>query len=148
MSSTSLPADCPPPQMRANMDPLNPMATSLDPTIAAIYAQASDLRESLRARIPRPEGSPQQELVRRRRQDRTRQLARIAIGTPDRLRGLVAHGNAAEACDAWLLPRRLLVAWRDRGLGGDDVQALIDEGDAIVAATLPQDAPEAPPTDN
>jgi hypothetical protein len=124
--------------MRANMDPLNPMATSLDPTIAEIYAQASNLRESLRERIPRPEGTPEEELARRRRQDRTRQLARIAIDTPDRLRGLIADGKVAEAKETWELPRQLLETWREHGLGGDDVQALIDQGDAIIAAAQTQ----------
>ena len=39
-----------------------------------------------------------------------------------------------EARRQWEMPRRLLVSWKDRGLGGDDVQALIQEGDSIVHA--------------
>ncbi|KAH6701706.1 hypothetical protein EV126DRAFT_496216 [Verticillium dahliae] len=37
-----------------------------------------------------------------------------------------------EAQRQWEMPRRLLVVWRDAGVGGADVQACMDEGDAAV----------------
>jgi len=118
--------------MRANMDPSKPIASTLDPEIARIYSQAADLRESLRQRVSRPRGSAEEETARRQRQDRTRQLARIVLDMPDRLRHIVATGKLAEANEAWRLPRQLLELWRERGLGGDAVQSLIEQGDAIV----------------
>ncbi|CRK20858.1 hypothetical protein BN1723_012173 [Verticillium longisporum] len=119
-------------KMRANMDPLNPMASTLDPAIAQIYAQASAMRDALRETVPAPgaEARAKEEALARRR--RTRKLASAALDTPARLRSLVADGKVLEAQRQWEMPRRLLVVWRDAGVGGVDVQACIDEGDAAV----------------
>ncbi|KAL2104432.1 hypothetical protein VUR80DRAFT_941 [Thermomyces stellatus] len=112
--------------MRANMDPLDPVITDLDPKIAQIYAQASQIRDALRERVPRPEET---ETPQRRR---TRELAREVLSMPDKLRALVEEGRHEEARRAWEMPRRLLLVWRERGLGGEDVARLLEEGDGIV----------------
>lgn len=114
------------------MDPLNPMASTLDPAIAQIYAQASAMRDALRATVAAPgaEARAEEEALARRR--RSRRLARTALDTPARLRSLVADGKVLEAQRQWEMPRRLLVVWRDAGVGGADVQACMDEGDAAV----------------
>ncbi|OAA73583.1 Vps51/Vps67-like protein [Cordyceps fumosorosea ARSEF 2679] len=127
--------NCPKPlQMRSNMDPLNPMASTLNPAIAQIYSQAADIREALRASIPAPDSDEAKERATARRRARTRDLAVHVLATPPRLRQLVAEGRLDEARRQWERPRRLLQTWQERGLGGDEVRALLEEGDAAVAA--------------
>ncbi|QPH10254.1 hypothetical protein C2857_001483 [Epichloe festucae Fl1] len=118
-------------KMRANMDPLNPMASTLDPAIAQIYSQASSIREKLRESVPAPDSEKGMEREAELRRQRTRQLAVEVLATPQRLRDLVKDGKMQEAKRQWEMPKRLLVAWLEKGIGGDDVQALIDEGDAV-----------------
>lgn len=117
--------------MRANMDPLNPMAATLDPAIAQIYAQASSIRDALRQSVrPPDEARATEEASSRRR--RTRQLALEVLEMPKRIRRLVAEGKTEEARKAWELPRRLLETWKKKGLGGEDVAACLEEGDAAL----------------
>ncbi|KJZ76761.1 hypothetical protein HIM_03638 [Hirsutella minnesotensis 3608] len=119
-------------KMRAGMDPLKPMASTLDPAIAQIYSQASSIREAARQSVPAPdtdEGKSREAQARRRR---TRLLAVEVLAVPQRLRDLIQEGKVDEAKKEWELPRKLLVSWRDKGVGGDDVQTCIDEGDAAI----------------
>lgn len=118
--------------MRANMDPLNPMASTLDPAMARIYSQASSIREAARASVPAPDSEQGRQREAEARARRTRELALEVLAVPPRLRALARDGSFDEARRQWELPRRLLVSWEARGLGGPDVRALIDEGDAIV----------------
>lgn len=113
------------------MDPLNPMASTLDPAIAQIYSQASSIREKLRESVPAPDSEEgrRREIELRRR--RTRELAAEVLATPQKLRDLVKEGKMQEAKRQWEMPKRLLVAWQELGVGGDDVQDCIDEGDAV-----------------
>ncbi|GAO19561.1 hypothetical protein UVI_02062250 [Ustilaginoidea virens] len=113
------------------MDPLNPVASTLDPAIAQIYAQASSLREKLRASVPAPDSDEGRRREAELRTRRTRELAVEVAATPQRLRHLVEGGKMQEAKRQWEMPKRLLVSWHQRGIGGDDVQAVIDEGDAV-----------------
>ncbi|CAG9991429.1 unnamed protein product [Clonostachys byssicola] len=119
-------------KMRSSMDPLNPMASTLDPAIAQIYSQASAFRDSLRESIPSPdsEETRARRTVTRRR--RTEELAVQLLETPARIRSLVKEGKLVEAKRQWLMPRKLLVSWKELGEGGDDVQACIEEGDAAL----------------
>ncbi|KOS17932.1 Vacuolar protein sorting-associated protein 51 -like protein [Escovopsis weberi] len=119
-------------KMRANMDPLNPMASTLDLAITQIYTQASSIRDALRETIPPPDSADGLKRDEAERRQRTRKLAIKVLGTPERLQALVKDGKMTEARRQWEMPRRLLETWRDKGLGGHDVQACIDEGDAIV----------------
>jgi len=123
-------------KMRANMDPLHPMASTLDPAIAHIYSQASSIQESLRESMPPPnsEESTAAREAHQRRQ-RTGQLAVEVLATPERLRALVRRGQLDEARIQWEMPRRLLEVWKLKGVGGVDVQACCDEGDAAVGLT-------------
>ncbi|KAL6870324.1 Vps51/Vps67 domain-containing protein [Trichoderma novae-zelandiae] len=132
-------------KMRANMDPLNPMATTLDPAIAHIYSQASAIQESLRKSVPAPESDEGKAREAQQRRQRTRQLAIEVLATPERLQALVKEGRFEEARRQWEMPRKLLEVWKQRGVGGDDVQACIDQGDAAIALTRSRSpAPEAP----
>lgn len=112
------------------MDPLNPMASTLDPAIAQIYSQASSIRDALRQSLPKPEQNKDAEEAARRK--RTRELAVEVLETPDRIRMLVKEGRLNDARKEWELPRRLLGVWKDKGLGGDDIDACIKDGEAAL----------------
>ncbi|KHO01021.1 Tetratricopeptide-like helical [Metarhizium album ARSEF 1941] len=120
-------------KMRANMDPLNPMASTLDPAIAQIYSQASSIRERLRETVPAPDSDQGRRRAAGLRRQRTRELAVEVLATPRELRRLVGEGKIQEARRRWEMPRRLLSVWRDMGVGGDHVQTCIDEGDAVLS---------------
>lgn len=126
--------------MRANMDPLKPLASTLDPAIAQIYSQASSIRQATRETVPPPDSDEGRARDAQARRRKTRRLAVEALATPQRLRDLAQQGKTDEARRQWELPRRLLVSWRDRGVGGEDVQACIDEGDAVFGPTTSQPA--------
>ncbi|KAG6141012.1 hypothetical protein E4U22_004741 [Claviceps purpurea] len=140
-------------KLRANMDPLNPMASTLDPAIAQIYSQASSIREKLRESVPPPDSDQGRARAAELRRQRSRHLAAEALATPNRLRHLVREGKVQEAKRQWEMPKRLLVAWLERGIGGADVQAVIDEGDAVfqpksarVQANSPESSSQDPPS--
>ncbi|KAK3384969.1 Vps51/Vps67-domain-containing protein [Podospora didyma] len=117
-------------RMRSTMDPLNPMASTLDLVVAKIYEQASGMREELRREVPRPTTALK---IAPDTRERTKQLVQQVLAVPERLRRLMQEGKEDEARREWEMPRRLLERWKERGLGGDDVGALLEEGDAIVA---------------
>ncbi|KAK8055351.1 hypothetical protein PG993_000578 [Apiospora rasikravindrae] len=119
-------------KMRTNMDPLNPMASTLDPAIAQIYSQASSIRETLRGQVPPPNSTKKAAEEARQRKIRTKQLALEVLETPDKIRALVSEGRLEDARQAWRVPRKLLVTWKEKGLGGSDVEACIEDGDAAV----------------
>ncbi|ETS02576.1 hypothetical protein M419DRAFT_141148, partial [Trichoderma reesei RUT C-30] len=104
-------------KMRANMDPLNPMATTLDPAIAHIYSQASAIQESLRKSVPAPDSDEGKAREAQQRRQRTRQLAIEVLATPERLQALVKEGRYEEARRQWEMPRKLLEVWKQKGLG-------------------------------
>lgn len=110
------------------MDPLNPMAGTLDLVVARVYQLAGEAREGL---LLSQTNKAQREGDEGRRQ-RTRELAREVLEVPARLRRLVDAGKQEEARREWEMPRRLLQRWREKELGGNEVEALIEEGDAIV----------------
>ncbi|KAF5535959.1 NIF3 like [Fusarium mexicanum] len=116
-------------KMRANMDPLNPMASTLDPAIAQIYSQASSIRDALRETVPSPDSEEGKKRDAATRQQRTRELAAQVLATPERLRALVSEGKISQARKEWVMPRKLLESWKEKGLGGSDVEECIEEGD-------------------
>lgn len=117
--------------MRSNMDPLNPMAATLDPAIAHIYSQASSIRDALRESAPKPEDTKSHREAQARKK-RARELVAGVLDTPDRIRALMQEGRVEEAREAWALPRKLLLAWKEKGIGGADVDACLAEGDEAV----------------
>ncbi|KAH7272050.1 hypothetical protein MRS44_002556 [Fusarium solani] len=116
-------------KMRANMDPLNPMASTLDPAIAQIYSQASSIRDALRETVPAPDSDQGKKRETEARQQRTRELAAQVLATPERIRNLVKEGKIAQARREWVMPRKLLESWKEKGIGGSDVDECIQEGD-------------------
>lgn len=115
--------------MRTNMDPLNPMASTLDPAIAQIYSQASSIREALRETTPAPDSEEGRQRDEELRRKRTHELAAEVLATPKRLRELVKDGKLAEARREWQMPRKLLLSWSEKGVGGKDVEECLEEGD-------------------
>lgn len=119
--------------MRANMDPLNPMASTLDPAIAQIYSQASSIREALRASAPNLEDAKKKD-EERARQRRTREIISEVLEMPGHIRALVEEGRVEEAEEAWRLPKKLLLKWKERGVGGKDVDMILADGEAALKA--------------
>jgi len=118
--------------MRANMDPLNPMASTLDPAIAKIYNQACEIRNSLQKSVPEPTEARKAEEATIQRRLRTRQLAIEVLDTPNKIRALAVEGRLDDARASWKMPRRLLLVWKEQGLGGTEVDDCIADGDAAV----------------
>jgi hypothetical protein len=114
------------------MDPMNPMASTLDPAISRIYNQASEIRDSLRKSVPEPTEARKAEEEATQTRLRTRQLAIEVLDMPDKIRALVAEGRLNDAREAWKLPRRLLLVWKEQGFGGSDVDQCIADGDSAV----------------
>jgi hypothetical protein len=106
-------------RMRGAMDPLTPVASTLDPAISRIYEQANGIREAMRREVGPPPGQAAVEENgdggRERRRRRTRELAAKMLE----------------------VPRRLLETWKAGGQGGDDVYRLLEEGDAILRGEEP-----------
>jgi vacuolar protein sorting-associated protein 51 len=117
------------------MDPLNPMASTLDPAMAQIYAQASSIRENLRKDVPSPDPEQIKENEEASRRRRRRQVVREVLATPERLRGLVAEGRFEDAKREWEMPRRMLERWKQQEVGGDDVDLCLRDGDAALRST-------------
>ncbi|TQS32258.1 hypothetical protein Golomagni_07434 [Golovinomyces magnicellulatus] len=119
-------------KMRSNMDPLNPMASTLNPAITQIYNQANSIRETLRSSVPAPDSEEGRKLEAQSREQKAREVVTRVLATPQRLRQLVEDGKFNEAKSQWEMPRRLLESWKEKGIGGDDVQECLDAGDAII----------------
>ncbi|OTB03134.1 hypothetical protein M426DRAFT_23931 [Hypoxylon sp. CI-4A] len=119
-------------KMRTNMDPLNPMASTLDPAIAQIYSQASAIRDSIRKTVPPPDDSRAKAEGARRMLVRTKQLAIEVLDAPNKVRKLVSQGRLEDARQLWKLPRGLLLIWKEQGIGGPDVDTCLEDGDAAL----------------
>lgn len=123
-------------KMRANMDPLNPMASTLDPAIAQIYERANAVKSELKASMS-PSQQAEAEMNdedQRKAMDRRRakEVVRKVLDTPERLRALIAVGKAEGARREWQPVLRVLESWKEQGKGGKDVQDCIDDGEAAL----------------
>lgn len=120
-------------RMRANMDPLTPVASTLDPAIGRVYEMARECKEGIRRQVEESGVGSKKEMEKAvERRKRTREVVREVLGVPERMRLLLAAGKVEEARREWELPRRLLLSWKEKGLGGDDVDVCIQEGDAAL----------------
>ena len=113
------------------MDPLNPMASTLNPAITQIYNQANSIRDTIREAVPEPDLEEGKKREVQARQQRARELAAQVLATPERLQSLVEEGKLDDAKREWEMPRRLLQTWKEKGIGGADVQECLDAGDAV-----------------
>lgn len=119
-------------KMRRNMDPLNPMASTLDPAISSIYERASGLKKDLKGSL---EGAGREDVEREKRNQRAREAVKRVLDTPGRLRELVEEGKEDEARKQWEPIRAVLDSWKEQGKGGEDVQKCIDDGEAALKGT-------------
>jgi hypothetical protein len=129
--------------MRANMDPLNPMAATLNPAIAEIYERADTVKAELRASMTPAQRSDaemsEEARARAVKLARSRDLARQVLSVPERLRELVGEGKVDEARTEWEAPLALLRRWKEEGKGGVDVQDCIDDGEAALRGEPPSE---------
>jgi hypothetical protein len=128
-------------QMRENMGPLNPMASTLDPTIARIYEMAERVREEMRGQVEerREEGGDEEEREKERRREKAREAVVRVLGTPEKIRELVKEGKEDEARTLWEPTLRLLERWKERGVGGPDVLDCIEDGEDALRGEPPSE---------
>ncbi|KAF7882962.1 hypothetical protein EAF00_011451 [Botryotinia globosa] len=130
-------------KMRTNMDPLNPMASTLDPAIASIYERAEKIKVELKEGIPESQRRLMEMGVEERaafqKKQNMRKLVLQVLETPEKLRSLVAGGNEDEARLEWDKVSTLLRRWKERGAGGSDVQACIEDGEAALRGEPPNE---------
>lgn len=130
-------------KMRTNMDPLNPMATTLDPAISQIYERANAIKVDLKDTLSEVEqenaGKSAEEVERAKRRARAAEVARRVLDVPEQIRRLIKDGKQSEAQDMWQSTRRLLDKWQASGKGGEDVQSCIDDGEAALQGEPPND---------
>jgi hypothetical protein len=130
-------------RMRTNMDPLNPMASTLDPAIAYIYERADAVKSQLRSSLTSAQRTEaemsEEERAKAVRQARSRKVAMYVLGTPERLRYLVAEGKIEEAKKEWEAPLKMLEKWKAEKVGGNDVQNCIDDGEAALIGDPPNE---------
>lgn len=130
-------------KMRANMDPLNPMATTLDPAIAQIYERANSVKQELRSSMTPGQRAAaemsEEERAKAVKRAQSRDIARLVLGTPERLREMVAEGKQEQANAEWEVTLKVLNKWKAKGLGGMDVQDCIDDGEAALRGEPPSE---------
>jgi hypothetical protein len=130
-------------KMRANMDPLNPMASTLDPAIQGIYQRAENIKGEMREALPesvrreREMGSEEREMDIRRK--RAKEVVGRVLDCPERVRELVKEGKEEEARREWEPTLRLLERWKERGVGGTDVLDCIEDGNASLRGEPPNE---------
>lgn len=125
------------------MDPLNPMASTLDPAISRIYERASAVKSELRASMS-PSQQAEAEMSEEDRKKavdrrRARDVVRKVLDTPDRLRLLIAERKEDEAKTEWQPVLKVLESWKGQGKGGKDVQDCIDDGEAALRGEPPNE---------
>ena len=130
-------------KMRANMDPLNPMAKNLDPAIASIYERANRIKEVLRGSMDeasrREMEMSREERREKKKRDKVREVVRGVLDMPERVRGLVEEGRMEDARQLWRNTLRILEEWQEKGVGGEDVRDCIDDGEAALRGDPPNE---------
>lgn len=123
------------------MDPLNPMASTLDPAIAQIYERAATVKAELRDSMSPSQRAKfemsEDDRIKAEKKAKTKKVVTQVLETPARLRELVAKGRVEEAQKEWEGPLRLLESWKEKGVGGSDVQDCIDDGAAALKGQSP-----------
>ena len=95
----------------------------LGKVVEGVYEVARGLREGLRREVEQRGDADG------KGRDRRKEVVREVVKVPEKVRRLVAEGRVEEARREWEVPRRLLVRWREKGVGGEEVGRLIEEGD-------------------
>ncbi|CAG8975073.1 hypothetical protein HYALB_00009936 [Hymenoscyphus albidus] len=116
-------------KMRDHMGKDNPVARELDPKIRGIYRKAVEIRGEWREGV---EEMSEREREAAKERDRRRKVVERVLETPEKIRLLVAEGKNEQARNMWVYPSKLLERWRERGVGGGDVEDCIEDGEAAL----------------
>jgi hypothetical protein len=122
-------------RMRMGMDPLNPMARTLDPAIGGIYERAEGIRGELRKML----GDEQRGEMKRDGEGGRRKVVLEVLEAPEKVRELVKDGREEEARALWEQTSAVLQRWKERGVGGEDVHSCIEDGEAALAGEPPNE---------
>jgi hypothetical protein len=68
-----------------------------------------------------------------------REVVRGVLDMPERVRGLVEEGRMEDARQLWRNTLRILEEWQEKGVGGEDVQDCIDDGEAALRGDPPNE---------
>lgn len=120
-------------RLRGGMDPVDPMARTLDPAVEGIFRRAEEIREGMRRGLP--EGRREvieEDRIKEIKRRKTREVVLRVLETPENVRRLVADGKMEEARTLWASSSKLLEKWRERGVGGADVSDCIEDGEAAL----------------
>lgn len=96
-------------KMRTNMDPLTPTTATLEPAIGHIAEVAVSLAKEVKDSDKPPVGESDASFAAAKRDQR--QTVRWALGTPERLRKMVAEGHKEGAQAEWKAVSTLLDKW-------------------------------------
>ncbi|RDL31785.1 uncharacterized protein BP5553_09187 [Venustampulla echinocandica] len=110
-------------KMRDNMQEKGTGAGMLDLAIEGIYERAEGIRGHLRDSLEKGAGEEEQ---------RRRDVVRRVLDIPEKVRLLVDDGKTEEAVRVWEPTLKVLERWKERGVGGTDVQDCIDDGEAAL----------------
>lgn len=123
-------------RLRGGMDPLDPMARTLDPAVEGIFRRAEEIREGMRLALPegqkKEKDMPEEDKGVEARRKKTRDVVLRVLETPEKVRTLVADGKIEEARAMWEPTLKLLEKWKERGVGGSDVADCIEDGEAAL----------------
>lgn len=106
-------------RMRTNMDPLAPTTHTLSPAIAHIAETAASLSSSIHSAVARPQGlgidvqveEADEEKERREQKQKEQETVRWVLGTPKRLKALIAADQDEEADKEWNEVSKILDKW-------------------------------------
>lgn len=112
---------------------------TLDLAVKGVFERAEGMRGEIRRQLEEDNGvkSPRKEEM---EVERRRKVVVGVLETPERIRVLVGEGKREEAEKIWREKRRVLARWLERGVGGDDVGACIEDGDAALRGEGPTES--------
>jgi hypothetical protein len=128
-------------RMRGSMEGRNLGAGMLDAAVVGIYERAESIKAEVRSTMPEAQrkqlemGKEEREAAERKR--RMREVVKGVLGAPGRVRELVHEAKMEDARRLWEENLRLLERWNERGVGGEDVQRCIDDGEAALRGEDP-----------
>lgn len=109
------------------------MARTLDPAVEGIFRRAEEIREGMRQAMPEGEKEISlEDKAKEAKRKKTRDVVLRVLGTPEKVRNLVANGKMEEARALWQSTSKLLEKWRERGVGGPGVGDCIEDGEAAL----------------
>lgn len=102
----------------------------LDGAVRGVFDRAEGLRAELRRDLENRNGGISREEMERRR--KTKIVVERVLRTPARIWELMKDEKEDEAREIWRRTLKVLERWKERGVGGSDVQECIDEGEAAL----------------